>query len=145
MIDPLEASLRHLAAHSALAALVEGRITAKTKYGMEVNGWAVGSAALTADIMPATADLYAGTLPFRLGIRCWGNDQQDAMQVWHALYSVVDATERTVVTLSNGAQALLYYLVVETMGELEFDESIKMDFVYAVVRGAVHSAALNEE
>jgi hypothetical protein len=141
MIDPLETALLHIKNDSDLATAVGGRVTAKTKFAMEgVSGgaWAEGSSAITGELMSATADLYGGTIPFRLAVRCWGKDQQDAMTVWRELHRVLEATERTVVTLSGGDKALLYYLVTESMPEMGYDETIRMDFVFVELRGAVH-------
>jgi hypothetical protein len=137
VIDPLETVLVHLKADAALATAVGNRITAKAKYGMEQNGWADGVAALTLELLPASADLYTGTIPFRLTARCYGKDQQDAMAVWQELHRVIEATERTVVTVTSG-DALLYYLVQESMPEVAYDPDIKMDSVFVDLRGAVH-------
>lgn len=141
MVDPLETALIHLVSDPALATAVGDRIAAKSKYAMEgsPNGWADGVPSLTASILPAAGDLYTGTIPFRLGVRCWGKDQQAAMSIWQELHRAVEETERTVVTLSGGAKALLYFLVVETTPEMGFDPDLKMDFVYVVLRGSVHS------
>lgn len=136
MIDPLETLLVHLMGDTLLTTSVGNRITAKSKYGME-NGWSEGVAALTVELLPATADLYADTIPFRATVRCWGKDQQDAMAVWQELHRVIEGTERTVVTVSGG-DGLLYYLVQESMPEVAYDPDIQMDFVAVDLRGAVH-------
>lgn len=141
MIDPLETALLHLSNDADLMTAIGGRIAAKSKYAMDgasVNGWTVGARSLSADLLPAAGDLYTGTLPFRLAVRCWGGDQQEAMAVWQEVNRVVEQTERTIVTLSGGDNALLYFLTTETTPEMAFDPDIKMDFVYVVVRGSVH-------
>lgn len=137
MIDPLETVLVHLASDTALATAVGGRITAKARYGMGPTGWADGVAALSLELLPASADLYRGTIPFRMTARCYGKDQQDAMAVWQEVHRVIEATERTTVVVSNG-EALLYYLVQESMPEVAYDPDIKMDSVFVDLRGAVH-------
>jgi hypothetical protein len=146
VIDPLAAILQYLRNDNELNALVAGRIAAKHKFAMESAshlGWPVPSRALQVQLEAgATPDLYGGTQRIRLQCRCFGQRQQDAMLVYHALRRLTLQTERTVIALPDNQNALLYYLYQDSAPILLIDPDTKIDVVLIYLNSSLSNCSI---
>lgn len=135
MIDPLTAIIAYLGANADLNLLTSGQIAAKHKFGMGTNddgtqkGWETPSQALQLSYAAGgTPDLYAGTSGIRLEVRCYGDGQEEASQVWSRLITICDATPRTTVETGDG-KALIYFLVPSDSPQFDRDPDVNVDMI----------------
>lgn len=145
MINPLAAVIQYLKSKAALTGLVDDRIAAKHKFAQTTgsNRWVINSQALQVQYAPGPSpDNYTGVQNIRLQVRCYGASQVEASDVYGALVEVVRATERSVVAMPNGDNALLYYLVLDSAVSFDLDPDIKADYAAVNLRASVAETAV---
>lgn len=146
MIDPIATVIAFLAQSPPVYALTQGRVAAKHKYGLGLNGdyvapdaWVVGAQALRIQPGGGTPDINASVQRLDLLVTCFGESQARAMDVYRGVVTTCRGMVRSRVPTQAG-DALLYTLNPVGAPAFGFEvlgEQIGVDMVTVTLRTSV--------
>jgi hypothetical protein len=146
VIDPLVAIIAYVQRDADLGQLVQGRIAAQHKFGLEsATAWPTPSTALQIQLLGGMPpDLTAGLWRIRLDCRCYGESQRIAQQLHNALIALSDRfVDHGATTQETAAGlALIYDLFPEASPEAGFEQDVDVPTVRVVMHALVAKDAV---
>lgn len=131
MIDALAVVVKHISQDADVMALCDIRIAPRHKYSNTTvaGAWKTPAKGIELQYDPGgTPDIEQPVQNIRIRASCYGEDDYQASRVYNTLVHVCRNANRIVVTTSNGI-AFLYWLLLDSSPETQFNNDISMPFV----------------
>jgi hypothetical protein len=123
--DILEVMIQICSEDDDLKALTNGQIAARHRYG---GGWEDDTNSLTIGLDGGSSDLYLPTSKFRLEVRGWGKDYEEALKIYRAFVENITQIQRREIHTVDGS-VMIYYINLVTQPLQMLDPDIKYPFV----------------